>query len=138
MNDRPMTGREALHRKLAAMPAAIKQRVKQALATSADEIVTLAKSLVPRETGALANSIGWTWGDAPDGSMALATAGAGEFKITVYAGDDEAFYARWVEFGREGVEARGYLFPAYRTLRKRARSRISRAVGAALKEVARS
>ena len=138
MTDRPMTGRQALHRKLGAMPAAIKRRIKQAMAASADEIVALAKSLAPRDTGALANSVGWRWGKAPEGSVELASAGSGDFRITVYAGDSEAFYVRWVEFGRPGVEARGFLFPAYRTLLKRARSRISRAVSAALKEVARS
>lgn len=146
----------------------------------ADEIVALARSLVPVSSGALRNSIGWTWGDAPDGSLILGSVRkisrsrrkiktkadvrreAG-LAITIYAGDDEAFYARWVEFGTQATQARGsrrnnrfrnifvatkeyrahaatpaqpFFYPAYRALRKSVKSRIRRAANKAAKLVA--
>ena len=47
--------------------------------------------------------------------------------ITIYAGDDKAFYARFVEFGTVKMKAIPFFFPAYRTNKKRAKSRVRRA-----------
>lgn len=131
-----------LMKKLAAPPAAAKREIRPALEKSADEIVQLAKNLVPVDQGDLRNSIGWTWGAAPKGAIAIGTvagAGAGaEMTITVFAGNDEAFYARFVEFGTQQASARPFFFPAYRALRKRSKSRIRRAGTKAAKKVAAS
>lgn len=128
--------KDRLLRKLAALPTAVKGKLRAALAKSADEMVALAKSLVPVDRGDLRDSIGWTWGKAPSGSMVLATGGTSEFTITIYAGNDEAFYARWVEFGTINQAAHPFFFPSYRALRKRARSRIARETNKAMKQVA--
>lgn len=133
-----IVGLDKLRRKLAALPQAEKNRIREAIAKSAREIADLAESLVPQDSGLLAGSIGWTWGDAPKGSMALATARSGDIVATVYAGDSDAFYSRFVEFGTPTVRAQPYFFPAYRALRKRAKSRIKRAHITALKKVAAS
>ena len=125
-----------LNRKLAQLPAVSREEIRKAIAQSAREIADLAESLVPVDSGKLAGSIGWTWGSAPKGSMTLARARSGDLVATVYAGDDEAFYARWVEFGTRNMGAQPFFFPAYRALRKRARSRVSRAVTKAAKKVA--
>jgi HK97 gp10 family phage protein len=101
---------------------------------SAQEIVALAKHLCPVDSGDLRDSIGWTWGDAPAGSMVLASTGGAALRITIYAGDSDAFYARWLEFGTVKMAAHPYFFPAYRTLRKRVKGRTKRAINKAVKQ----
>lgn len=121
-------GLDRLRKKLNAIPEISRQEIRKALEKSAEEIVALAKSLVPVATGELRDSIGWTWGDAPSGSMVLAEAsGPDDLKITVFAGNSEAFYARWVEFGTTKMQHQPFFYPAYRALRKRVRGRITRA-----------
>lgn len=127
---------DRLNRKLAALPAAVKVEIRPALEKSADEIAALARRLVPVDSGDLRDSIGWTWGTAPRGAISLGTVKAGDLTITVYAGNSEAFYARWVEFGTVKTSAQPFFYPAYRAMRKRAKSRIKRAGTKAAKKVA--
>lgn len=150
-------GADALKRKMRAFPNRAREQIARAMEQSADEIVKLARSLAPVDDGDLQNSIGWNWGNAPAGSMSLGTVrqegkGAGNLFITIYAGDDRAFYSRWVEFGTSphpqggrfagtqhpGTPARPFFFPAYRAMRKRIRSRMSRAIRNAARSVAAS
>lgn len=135
--------RARLERKLSSMSANAKREIRAALEASAAEIVALAKSLVPvGDTGELRDSIGWTWGRAPKGSMTLGRAAAdslgADLTITIYAGNSEAFYARWVEFGTEKAAAQPYFYPAYRALRRRVRSRTRRAVNKAGRQAAKA
>lgn len=126
-----------LAKKLAALPNAVKDEIRKALVTSAEEIVALAQSLVPRDQGDLYDSIGWKFGaGVPVGTVSLARRELGDLSVTVFAGDDKAFYARWVEFGTVKMRAHPFFFPAYRAVRKRAKSRISRATTKAAKKVA--
>lgn len=142
-------GLARLHRKLQRMPEVAKQQIKAAMERSADEIVAMAKNLAPEKSGALRDSIGWTWGKAPKGAMSLGKVAAaslgGELTITIYAGtrdkqlgDRDAFYARFVEFGTQKMSAQPFFFPSYRANKKQAGSRIRRAVTKAAKEVAGS
>lgn len=132
-------GQEKLKKKLLALVSAGKIEIKKAMETSADEIVAMAKGLVPADTGALRDSIGWTWGKAPKGAMTLGTvqtdAVDSGFTITIYAGNSEAYYARWVEFGTQKMGQRPYFYPSYRALRKRAKGRVTRAVNKTFKKV---
>lgn len=139
-----VTGVEALNRKFKAMPKAVEERLKRAMAKSADEIVRDMKRLVAKDTGALGDSISWTWGDAPAGAMTIAQASAGEgtIRLTIYAGtrdkklgDRDAFYARFVEFGTRKMAAKPFFFPAYRSNRKRAANRIKSGIRRAVKDV---
>ena len=137
------------------MPELARQEIAKAMEQSAQEVVDLAKSLVPVSTGALRDSIGWTWGDAPSGSMVLGAVrasgkGAGNMVITIFAGNDEAYWARWVEFGTSpringgeyagsqhpGTHAQPFFFPAYRAVRKRVKSRVTRAITKSAKRAA--
>lgn len=127
---------QRLNRKLAALPDVAKAEIRPALEKSAQEIVTLAKSLVPVDQGDLRDSIGWTWGSAPKGSIKIGAAVSGDLTVTIFAGNSEAFYARWVEFGTQNMRAQPYFYPAYRALRKRSKSRIKRAGTKAAKKVA--
>ncbi|NTH50932.1 HK97 gp10 family phage protein [Agrobacterium rhizogenes] len=121
--------------RMAAIPKAVKIAVRPAMEKSAQEIVDLAKSLCPVGEGTLRDSIGWTWGDAPEGSMVLAQGSSGELTITIYAGNDEAFYARWIEFGtKAGAPPHGFFFTSYRLLKNRATRRINRATGKAVRD----
>lgn len=159
-----MRGRERLRRQLEAMPKAARDTISAAMEKSAEEIVRLARSLVPVEQGDLKASIGWTWGAAPRGAITLGAVRrpverVGDLKITVYAGDEKAFYARFVEFGtaphsvakgggtkagqraaragggkpHPGARAKPFFYPAYRAVKKTVKGRISRAANAAAK-----
>lgn len=141
-------GLAKLQKKLNAMPQIAKEEMKQALEAAADEIVEMAKRLAPvlkeptnrRKAGELRDSIGWTWGKAPKGSLTLGKVAeaslAGDLTITVFAGNSSAFYARWVEFGTQNMAAQPYFFPSYRATKKRAVSRVRRSITRAAKKVA--
>lgn len=147
-------GLASLNKKLAALPKAAETAIKAAMSQGADEIVALMKSLVPVDTGDLKDSIGWTWGKAPKGALSLGavTSVDGKLIITIYAGDARAYYARWVEFGtaphinggkfagtqNPGMKAQPFFFVSFRALRKRTKSRITRAINKSAKQVAAS
>lgn len=148
-------GLDRLRRKLRALPKAAEEEISKAMEQSANEIVALAKSLAPVDGGDLRESIGWTWGDAPKGSITLGKVrkggrGAGNLQITIYAGGGDAFYARMIEFGtaphlngglfagseHPGTAAQPFFYPSWRAGRKRARSRVTRAITKSAKRVA--
>jgi HK97 gp10 family phage protein len=107
---------------------------------SATEIVAMMKNLVAVDDGDLRDSIGWTWGKAPKGALTIATiTGAGsasDLLLTIYAGNEKAYYARWVEFGTASSSAQPFFYVSYRALKKRTKSRITRATNKAAKQVA--
>lgn len=66
-----VVGLPKLRKKLEALVAVGRDEIRRAMETSSDEIVALAKNLVPVDKGDLKDSIGWTWGKAPKGAMTL-------------------------------------------------------------------
>lgn len=135
-------GLEKLQKRLNAIPQIAKDEIKKALEQSANEIVAMMRNLVPVDEGDLRDSIGWTYGDVPKGSISLGSVRAseltGDLTITIYAGNSKAFYARWVEFGTQKMQAQPFFYPAYRALRRRAKGRVTRAINKAAKKVAAS
>jgi len=145
-------GLKRLQAKLDRLPIKVKERIREAMEAGANEIVEMAKSLVADDTGALRDSIGWTYGRAPKGAMTLGKVESlgGDMTITIYAGNSEAFYARWIEFGTSSHTAGGkfagakipaqparpFFYVSFRANRRRVKSRISRAITKAAKEVA--
>lgn len=157
-------GLPRLRRKLKELPSVARVEIQAAMEAAAEEIANLARNLVPVEHGTLKKSIGWTWGDPPKGSIILGRSkrgpATGNLRLTIFAGNDEAFYARWVEFGtashslakgadssskrrrnragrqHPGSRAQPFFYPAYRANRKRAKSKVSRAITKAAKKVA--
>lgn len=139
-------GAARVRRLLAQIPAKVQEAAQRSLEQSAEEIVQLMRRLAPRDSGALANSIGWTWGDAPAGSMTLGTVKGGKASgsiygsmvITIYAGGKitgaDDFYARFQEFGTRKMRANPFFYPAYRANKKRVRSRLTRAIRKALND----
>jgi len=139
-------GLDRLKRKLTqTIPAKVEEATAAAMEESAEEIVAMMKRLVPVDSGALRDSIGWTWGDAPKGAMVLgksqAAGGGGRKMITIYAGtrdkklgDMDAFYVRFVEFGTQKMDAQPFFFTTWRALRKRAKGGISRRMRKAIRD----
>lgn len=109
-------GLEKLQRKLGRLAQAAVAPIEAAMEEQADTIVAMMKSLVPEDSGALRDSIGWTWGEVPKyaqtgkrrtGSQkrarrnALRTgyASTDKITITIYAGSEFVRYAHLVEWG---------------------------------------
>lgn len=102
---------------------------------SADEIVDMMKRLVPVDKGDLRDSIGWTWGDPPDGATVVASAVSSDgIAITIFAGGGDAFHARFVEFGTRNMPAQPFFYVSWRANRKRVLARTKRALRKAVKE----
>jgi HK97 gp10 family phage protein len=128
--------REKFRAAIRALPEEIKEELRKVLGESAEEIAAMARRLVPVEEGDLRASIGWTFGRPPKGSLTLAQADVSDISVSVYAGNNRAFYARWVEFGTVKMRARPFFFPSYRALKRRVRGRVTRATTKAARKVA--
>lgn len=142
-----VTGVAELHAKLAEVPQLVQDEVVQEMEKSAALLVSEMKALVPEDEGDLKSSIGWSWGDAPAGSLTIGSFRGREFgklKITIYAGNSTTIVtnkrgiefqnARLQEFGTVNMAANPYFFPVFRANKTRIRSNISRAVTRAFKK----
>lgn len=151
---------DKLRAKMRALPTEVRKGMTDALALSGEEITARQRALAHSKR--TANSIGYVFGDAPPSaklggakgrqkpSAAQIEASRGDLRITIFAGDDEAFWARWDEFGtaphpqggmfkgtmHPGTPARPFFFAPYRAGRKRVKGRVSRSITKAAKKVA--
>ena len=116
-------GLERLQRQLARMPAAAKTEIRAALNVSADEMVSTARTLAPVLEGDLKASI-----EKVDGNHDL--------QVLVRAGGGAAGLSYIVEYGHDSAAPRPFFWPAYRSLRKRIRGRLNRAINKAAKRAA--
>lgn len=141
-------GLDRLKRKLTkTIPKAVVDATVKAMEAGADEVVGMMRRLAPKDTGALAQSINWTWGDAPKGSMILGKSAPARngLVITIYAGNastmvgqrEQFQLARLQEFGTQHMQANPYFFPTWRALRKRVRSRVTRQMRKAVRDGAK-
>ncbi|ETX26568.1 HK97 gp10 family phage protein, partial [Roseivivax isoporae] len=128
-------------RRMRAIPLSVRLEVARQLEKEADKIVKLMKAFAPKDTGALAESIGWTWGDAPKGAITVGKVAGNEYDriaITIYAGGTEGTArrqarssgsrrrdqrrggyfdsdnARFQEFGTVNMAANPFFFPVWR------------------------
>jgi len=127
--------------------------MRQALEQGAQQIVSTAKNLVPKDSGDLERSIGYTFGEytpANPNVRGVAAGGGGDpdLSITIHAGDAKAFYAAMVEFGTSphdnggkfkgtkhpGTNAAPFFYPAYRANKKSVKARVTRAMNKAIKD----
>lgn len=148
-------GADRLERKLKAIPKALKSEIRAALIASAEEVVAAQRRLAPKKTGKLAKSIVYVMGDRNLPAYASVKGGGrgrGDPETTAImsAGNSGVRYAHLVEFGtaphvnggkfagsaNPGTPARPFFFPGFRLTRKRAKSRIARAVGKAARKAA--
>ena len=163
-------GLDRLKRQLASLPNSVRAAVDDAMAAQAKEMADSIERAAPVDDGDLRRSVGWCQGEPPP------TSATGAFRLrrknmtarqgvladagllySVYAGDDVAFYARWVEFGtapgvrgqkttgkrsrkvrrtHPGSRAQPFFFPVVRGKKKLAKSRVARAARKAVKEIA--
>ena len=148
--------RDRLLKKLADLPTKTRAAIKPAIQQGADEIVAMQKRLVPKRSHNLERSIKSVSGNyTPDNANVRGVGGGGkggdpDLTVHVVAGDAKAWYARLVEFGtaphinggkfkgtqHPGAKARPYFYPAVRALRRRVKSRITRATKKAAQQVA--
>lgn len=130
-----------LDRKLKRLPTIAKAHIKAEMEAQANDVTEMMKRLVPVEDGVLRDSIGWTWGKAPKGSMVIAAVEASladDLTITIYAGDEKAYYARWQEFGTLNIPAQPYFYVSWRASKKGALRRLRKATRDAARKVAAS
>jgi HK97 gp10 family phage protein len=138
-----MKGEAELKAAMMAIPQNIRDEVARELEVQAAKVVADMKLLVPVDTGALRDSIGWTWGNAPTGSVSIGTVNGRQFArmaITIYAGtrdkslgERDAFYARFQEFGTKDMPANPFFYPAWRANKTRVKASLTRAVKRAVK-----
>lgn len=152
--------RDRLLKKLQRIQGTPRQAVSRALEQGAQQIVEIQKRLAPRgKTGNLQKSIKYSKGGL---SEAAADAGNGvtvggvdikgdpDLTYIITAGDREAFYATWVEFGTAphisgglfpgyeiSAQASPFFYPGYRAVRKAVKARITRAMRKAIKDSVR-
>lgn len=130
-----------LVRQIQSMPERVRAAAKSAIEQNADELVALQQRLAPRKTGRFASSIR----KEPGGNELSVRVKAGGKLTTVAVNSrvshEEAQggvggydYALAQEFGTEHMTANPSFYPAYRSLKKRMRARVSRAVRKALVE----
>jgi HK97 gp10 family phage protein len=127
------------------MPEIARDMVRREMEVIADGIVADMKRLAPKGLSlALVNSIGWTWGNAPRGSVSVGTVRGRQFSrmaITIYAGtrdkslgSADAFYARFQEFGTVKMAANPFFYPSWRANKTRVKASLTRAVKRAVKK----
>jgi HK97 gp10 family phage protein len=137
-------GLENLNKTFREIPQKVLDEVAKQLEKEATKLVGEMKRLAPIESGALRDSIGWTWGDAPKGSITVGKVRGTEYgrtAITIYAGtrdkslgSADAFYAVFQEFGTVKMAANPFFFPVWRSNKTRVRANIKAAVGRAIKK----
>lgn len=126
-------GLDRLKRRLARMPAHVKRATKAAIDQGAAEVVSMQKRLAPVDDGDLQGSI-----QAIPGRHELSTmivAGGAATTRPVREGQSVTYdYALAQEFGTDRMPANPFFYPSYRALRRRVKSRITRAMKKAIRE----
>lgn len=122
--------------------------LKPTFEAAAQKIVDMMRRRVPVHTGALRDSIGWTWGDRPKYSQKVTSVKAGEnLVITIFAGSTKVRYAHLIEFGTKPHEQGGifkgsehpgttpqpFFFSSYRAMRKEVKAMLRKAIKEAVK-----
>lgn len=118
------------------IPDGVREAARRVLEQNATELVAEMKRLVPVDDGDLRDSINWTWGDAPAGTLTIGTVGGrayGTLRITVYAGGGDAFYGWFQEFGTVNMAPNPFFFPSYRKLKRRLKGRVTREIKKAIR-----
>lgn len=153
-----LRNRQRLLKKLAAIQGAPRKALREALDKSAAEITAMQKRLAPVRSGDLRESIGYTFGDytPANANVRGVRAGGGgdpDLTVTLHAGDAKAFYAAWVEFGaagpwkiegrfegstHPGLTSQPFFYPAFRSMKRRAASRLTRTARKAIRDAAKS
>lgn len=121
-----------------AIPKEIRKGVEDALEANAVELAATIKRRVPVDEGDLAESVTWKKGAAKDTKGKRPAGRDADLTVRVTEGTGtKGFYAGMVEFGTVKKAARAHFFPTYRSMKRKLKSRLSRAVGKAIREAAK-
>ena len=131
-----------LRARLAKIPDIAREAAASAMEEGAQEIVDAMKSMAPVDSGDLRDSINWTWGSVPAGSFVVDEIRSGRnrgdqyatLRIKIYAGNREAFYARFQEFGTRSQPAQPFFFLTWSREKAKFRRRIRERVRKRIKE----
>ena len=131
-----------LRARLAKIPDIAREAAAAAMEEGAQEIVDAMKMAAPIDSGDLRDSIGWTWGEVPAGSFMIDEIRSGKNKgdqyatlrIKIYAGNKDAFYARFQEFGTRSQPAQPFFYPTWKRERAKFRRRIRDRIRKRIKE----
>lgn len=115
--------RARLKRRLLSIPDHVKEAAAQSLAESAADLVGQIRAGVPVDQGDLRDSVREY--DAED------EAGVGR---RIVAGSRKAFHAGFIEHGTRRSPAQPFFFPTYRRNKRKIRSRLSKAIKAAVQK----
>ena len=127
--------RDRLRRKIKALPQLVREELRAALQKSGDEITAIQKTLVPEDDGVLKSTIRNDY--EPEDLRVVLTAGGPATTKPIREGLSPDYdYALAQEFGTQGMPANPFFFPGYRLGKKRAKSRITRAINKAAKRIA--
>ena len=143
--------KDRLYSKLAKLAPAASKELEQAAGQSAKEMTSLAQSYVRVDSGDLRDSIVATppGGTPPDHSQGARKVPKGAWMVT--AGNNAVRYPHLVEYGAKahkaggkfagaahpGAPAQPYFWPSYRLVRRKHRSRATRAINKSIKDVAK-
>lgn len=146
-------GLQKLKAKINALPKVVREQIKKDLIESAEDLTRLQKRLAPTKTGKLRDSITFTQDPSKVPKFAALKSGArepNEISVLVTAGDSSVRYAHLVEFGTKphivggrfagaqhpGTPPRPFFYPPFRAKKKSIKSKISRGITKAVKQVA--
>lgn len=147
MADIEIHGLADVLKRLDQVPQEVQDKLKGAMERGAKRVVKMMKRLCPVDQGTLRDSIGWTWGDPPEGSTVLGTVADGRtvFAITIYAGNKQTMVtnsrgvefqnARIQEFGTKTRPAQPYFYPSWRAKRRGIATAEKRAITSAVKSL---
>lgn len=145
--------------KLEALKSSTRDAVRLVMEREAEKICAMMRRLSPVDDGDLRASIGWTWGDAPRKSIFVRSKFS-DMRITIFAGNEKAFYASWVEFGtaphatgkgsdissggrkqfgqiHPGSAPQPFFFVSYRAMKKQVTAAINKAIRVAVRKAVR-
>ncbi|MEM1149328.1 MAG: hypothetical protein AAGI03_02060 [Pseudomonadota bacterium] len=137
-------GLARLRAQFGAVPEIVRSELVVSMERAANKLVREIRALIPRRSGALAATVGWTWGAVPRGSLVVARssrgAGYGRIVLKIYVGNSDlvatgrgtlADLARWQEFGTRRMAANPYFYPVIRANRSNLRSSLRSAIARA-------
>jgi HK97 gp10 family phage protein len=125
-----------LQERFRAIPIEVRKAVEPALEKSAEELASRMRSLAPRDSGDLIDSIAITTAGTatppysqPGGSMVVA-----ENAVVITVGNSDVRYPHLVEYGTAKAHAQPFFWVSVRLLKKRIQSRIKRSISKAVKQ----
>lgn len=126
-NNRPQRRAKDFVARMGRIPDKVKRRINAANEKSAEDLVAMMVRLAPVDDGILRRSITYYEVTGYRGA-------GGGVTWRVVAGDEDAFYARFVEFGNGLVVAQPFFYASWRAMRRIIKQRQLRAWRQGLKD----